>query len=174
MDLGPISRHGREPPLPLGAARRLRSAGRGSPRPRHAPAGRVRSTGAAASSGMTESLVSVARSTSVSSEGVSTSRRRRASTTVRACSNSEIEPNVSKALAAGSEAVSWWGGSRFVQAAGMRERLPSGRIRSRRRHPSRCIQPRSSSACPSHGWRGRVTVTLGGKPSRWVVCPGLL
>ncbi len=98
------------------------------------------------------------------SSGEAASRLRRASTTARARSNSEGDARVA------SEASPSCGGSRSVHEAGIRDRLPSGRISSNSRLRCRCIQPRRVRDWPSKGWWWRVTRTVGGKPSRWVVC----
>jgi len=50
-----------------------------------------------------------------------------------------------------------------VQSAGIRDLLPSGRIRMRYSRPRRCIVRRNSSDLPSNGWRERMTVTRSGR-----------
>jgi hypothetical protein len=74
-------------------------------------------------------------------------RRWRASTMVRARRKSSIEPSVA------SGSVRWPIGAakRSVQAAGMWDRLPSGRMRIRQSRPSFCILPRTLSDRPSNG-----------------------
>jgi hypothetical protein len=52
----------------------------------------------------------------------------------------------------------------------MSERLPSGRLTSRRRTPPRRMLLITSSDRPSKGWRSRVIVTESGISRRWVVC----
>ena len=53
------------------------------------------------------------------------------------------------AMGARSLDVLW----RSVHAAGISERLPSGRTRDRYRVPLRCKQLNNSSVCPCKGWR---------------------
>jgi hypothetical protein len=64
------------------------------------------------------------------------SRPRRASTTARVCNSSNA---YARRSAAGSEPLSR--GSRSVQAAGIKDREPSGSTSMSSKAPWRCIQP---------------------------------
>jgi hypothetical protein len=52
----------------------------------------------------------------------------------------------------------------------MSERLPSGRLTSRKRTPPRRMLLITASERRSKGWRSRVIVTESGISRRWVVC----
>jgi hypothetical protein len=77
----------------------------------------------------------------------------------RACSKCSKEPRV---VAAGG-ALDCVGEARSVQSAGIKDLLPSGKIRTRRSRPFRCIAPKTLSDRPWKGWRTRTTVTFSGR-----------
>src|SRR6516225_290264 len=87
-------------------------------------------------------------------------RPRRASTRARACSKSSREASV---VAAGVPMDGGVGEAKSVQSAGIKDLLPSGKIRTRRSRPFRCIAPKTLSDRPSNGWRTRTTVTFSGR-----------
>ena len=47
------------------------------------------------------------------------------------------------------------GEARSVQSAGIKDLLPSGKIRTRKSRPFRCIAPKTLSDRPRKGWRTR-------------------
>ncbi len=77
-------------------------------------------------------------------------------------SKSSREPSV-VAVCAGRARGSCTAEARSVHSAGIRDLLPSGKIRMRCSLPLRCVDPRTSSDLPSNGWRARIMVTLSGR-----------
>src|SRR6516165_6987762 len=55
------------------------------------------------------------------------------------------------------------GRARSVQSAGIRDLLPSGRIRTRCNRPLRCVPSTTFRDLPSKGWRARTMVTFSGR-----------
>ena len=96
---------------------------------------------------------------------------RRTSTIFRACNNLDVETIRSVAGGLFGD-LNFWGqiSFRFVHAAGMKDRLPSGKTKVKCKIPLRCSQVSTSRDFPCNGWRFWIIVTFDGKPSRWVVC----
>ena len=96
---------------------------------------------------------------------------RRTSTIFRACNKLDVEA-IRSVLGGLFGDLNFWGqiSFRFVHAAGMKDRLPSGRTKVKCKIPLRCSQVSTSRDFPCNGWRFLIIVTFDGKPSRWVVC----
>ena len=151
LDLGELSHHAAPPvfrPGPFGRAAAPALRWRWSvPRDRSGP------TDWWAARDRRETPGSVARelSSSAAAGGPSrtgTRRSRRALTTARARNSSARVPRLRGATVVASTATGCCPAAKSVHSAGMSERLPSGRISSRRK-PSRRICPMTSKALPS-------------------------